>query len=122
MTACLAKSSRPSELCSQQCLSPTPSHIHGVQWCWVQSAVPRGDWTSVQRSCVGPEADEQLLCRQRPFIKDPTSLIPQLPKPQDLRPFPYKLLLRFLGHKGSVCSLGLHAFTACTSCASADAY
>ena len=41
-------------------------------------------------------------CRRRPFIKDPTSLIPQLPKPQDLRPFPHKLLLRFLGHTGSV--------------------
>ena len=40
--------------------------------------------------------------RRRPFIQDPTSLVPQLPSPQDLRPFPHRLLLRFLGHKGPV--------------------
>ena len=68
--------------------------------------------------CSGAEAHEHLVCRRRPFIKDPTSLIPQLPKPQDLRPFPYKLLLRFLGHKGSVCSPGLLTSTACFNCAS----
>lgn len=33
---------------------------------------------------------------------DPQSLVPKLPKPQDLQPFPTTLLLRYTGHKGRV--------------------
>lgn len=33
---------------------------------------------------------------------DPQSLVPKLPKPQDLQPFPTTLLLRYTGHQGRV--------------------
>lgn len=33
---------------------------------------------------------------------DPQSLVPKLPKPQDLQPFPTTLLLRYTGHKARV--------------------
>lgn len=33
---------------------------------------------------------------------DPQSLIPKLPKPQDLQPFPTTLLLRYTGHTARV--------------------
>jgi ribosome biogenesis protein ERB1 len=36
---------------------------------------------------------------------DPEALVPKLPKPKDLQPFPSVLALRFLGHKGAVRSL-----------------
>lgn len=40
-------------------------------------------------------------------ITDPESLVPKLPKPKDLQPFPALLALRFMGHKGPVRSLSL---------------
>ena len=33
---------------------------------------------------------------------DPQSLVPKLPKPQDLQPFPTTLLLRYTGHTSKV--------------------
>ena len=33
---------------------------------------------------------------------DPQSLVPKLPKPQDLQPFPTTLLLRYTGHSARV--------------------
>ena len=33
---------------------------------------------------------------------DPDSLLPQLPKPAELRPFPTTLAIEYRGHKGSV--------------------
>lgn len=33
---------------------------------------------------------------------DPQTLVPKLPKPQDLQPFPTTLLLRYTGHTGRV--------------------
>ena len=41
--------------------------------------------------------------KKRAFVKDPQTLLPKLPKPQELQPFPTTLLLRFLGHTGPVC-------------------
>ncbi|KAH9129931.1 hypothetical protein LEN26_008054 [Aphanomyces euteiches] len=38
---------------------------------------------------------------------DPESLVPQLPKPRDLRPFPNTLALLFTGHTGRVRSLSM---------------
>jgi len=38
-------------------------------------------------------------------VDDPKSLVPRLPKPKDLQPFPTSLSLRFLGHRGPVRSL-----------------
>jgi hypothetical protein len=37
---------------------------------------------------------------------DPKTLVPKLPKPQDLQPFPQVLAMRYSGHKGdcAVCS------------------
>lgn len=40
--------------------------------------------------------------RKRPVVSDPQTLIPKMPKPQDLQPFPTTLLLQFLGHKAAV--------------------
>ena len=40
--------------------------------------------------------------RRRPLVQDPESLVPQLPSPRDLRPFPTSLMLRYLGHTASV--------------------
>lgn len=40
--------------------------------------------------------------RKRPFVKDARSLIPELPKPSDLRPYPSTLLIRYLGHTATV--------------------
>ncbi len=36
---------------------------------------------------------------------DPQSLVPKLPKPQDLQPFPTTLLLRYIGHTARVGTL-----------------
>lgn len=48
---------------------------------------------------------------------DPQSLVPKLPKPQDLQPFPTTLLLRYTGHKGRVRlsdeTPSCHAFPRC---------
>jgi ribosome biogenesis protein ERB1 len=38
-------------------------------------------------------------------VDDPKSLVPRLPKPKDLQPFPTLLSLRFLGHRGPVRTL-----------------
>jgi ribosome biogenesis protein ERB1 len=38
-------------------------------------------------------------------VDDPKSLVPRLPKPKDLQPFPTLLSLRFLGHRGPIRSL-----------------
>ena len=40
--------------------------------------------------------------RKRPYVKDPQTLVPKMPKPQDLQPFPTVLLLQFRGHKAAV--------------------
>ena len=49
---------------------------------------------------------------------DPQSLVPKLPKPQDLQPFPTTLLLRYTGHTARVsipvlCSLFLYSQCPC---------
>ena len=40
--------------------------------------------------------------RMRLHVASPEALLPQLPKPRDLQPFPTTLLLKFLGHVGKV--------------------
>lgn len=40
----------------------------------------------------------------RLHVPSPEALLPQLPKPQDLQPFPTTLMLKFLGHTGKVSS------------------
>jgi ribosome biogenesis protein ERB1 len=40
--------------------------------------------------------------RKRLFVPDAKALVPKLPKPRDLQPFPTSLALRFLGHKAAV--------------------
>ena len=42
---------------------------------------------------------------KRLHVDDPKSLVPKLPKPKDLQPFPTLLALRFLGHVGPVRSI-----------------
>lgn len=39
--------------------------------------------------------------KKRMFI-DPESLVPKLPKPQDLQPFPTTLAISYEGHTGKV--------------------
>lgn len=46
-------------------------------------------------------ASRQQVMRT-PALADPSSILPQLPKPQDLRPFPSKLALVYSGHTGKV--------------------
>ena len=41
--------------------------------------------------------------RKRLFVPDAKALVPKLPKPRDLQPFPTTLALRYLGHKAAVC-------------------
>ena len=36
---------------------------------------------------------------------DPQSLVPKLPKPQELQPFPTTLAIRYSGHRGKVRAL-----------------
>lgn len=50
--------------------------------------------------------------RRRPLVKDPESLVPQLPSPKDLRPFPTTLMLRYQGHTGSVRAVALSSVLA----------
>ena len=38
---------------------------------------------------------------------DPESLVPQLPKPRDLRPFPTAMEMHYVGHKGAVTSIAV---------------
>ena len=40
--------------------------------------------------------------RKRLFVPDAKALVPKLPKPRDLQPFPTSLALRFLGHRAAV--------------------
>ena len=40
--------------------------------------------------------------RKKRLDIDPESLVPRLPKPADLQPFPTTLLLRYIGHTGRV--------------------
>ena len=40
--------------------------------------------------------------RKRLFVPDAKALVPKLPKPRDLQPFPTTLALRYLGHKAAV--------------------
>ena len=52
-----------------------------------------------------------FLCprqRRRKLRIDPDSLIPALPKPADLRPFPTRLAIAFTGHTAAVRSLAVH--------------
>ena len=44
--------------------------------------------------------------RKRLFVPDAKALVPKLPKPRDLQPFPTTLALRYLGHKAAVSSSG----------------
>ena len=46
--------------------------------------------------------------RKKRLHVDPESLVPQLPKPRDLQPFPTTLALRFEGHTGKVRTLSPH--------------
>ena len=53
--------------------------------------------------------------------KDPDQLLPTLPSPQDLRPYPCKLGFQYKGHKGAVRSLsvnpgGQYLATGCDDC------
>lgn len=41
-------------------------------------------------------------------VSDPASLIPKLPKPKDLQPFPAILSVRYVGHTSKVTSLSVH--------------
>lgn len=43
--------------------------------------------------------------QNRVHIQDPKSLLPTLPKPRDLQPFPHRLAKRFLGHTAAVSGL-----------------
>lgn len=43
--------------------------------------------------------------RKKRMFVNPDSLVPQLPKPRDLQPFPTTLALKFTGHKGKVRSI-----------------
>ena len=43
--------------------------------------------------------------RKRLFVPDAKALVPKLPKPRDLQPFPTTLALRYLGHKAAVSTL-----------------
>jgi len=38
---------------------------------------------------------------------DPDSLIPQLPSPKDLKPFPYALAITYAGHTGKIRSISI---------------
>ena len=40
--------------------------------------------------------------RKRVFVPDARALVPKLPRPRDLQPFPTALALRYLGHTGPV--------------------
>ena len=40
--------------------------------------------------------------KKRVFVSDAKSLVPQLPKPRDLQPFPTSLAMRYLGHTAPV--------------------
>ena len=40
--------------------------------------------------------------RKRVFVPDAKALVPKLPRPRDLQPFPTQLALRYLGHTGPV--------------------
>ena len=46
--------------------------------------------------------------RKRLFVPDAKALVPKLPKPSDLRPFPTTLALRYLGHKAAVSCSQIH--------------
>ena len=43
--------------------------------------------------------------RKRVFVPDAKALVPKLPRPRDLQPFPTQLALRYLGHTGPVRAL-----------------
>lgn len=44
-------------------------------------------------------------------IKDPQQLVPQLPKPRDLQPFPTTLAMEYTGHQGAVHSVAPDPWT-----------
>lgn len=46
---------------------------------------------------------------KRMDISDPESLVPKLPKPKELQPFPTTLCVSYLGHSSKVNSLSVHA-------------
>ena len=53
------------------------------------------------------------LCPREPKLKlnpklDPRDLLPQLPKPKDLQPFPTQIAITYHGHNGSVTSVSAH--------------
>jgi ribosome biogenesis protein ERB1 len=43
--------------------------------------------------------------RKRIIIDNPENLVPQLPKPKDLQPFPSQLSVRYVGHQGAIMCL-----------------
>ncbi|KAI5066579.1 hypothetical protein GOP47_0019203 [Adiantum capillus-veneris] len=45
--------------------------------------------------------------RKKRINIDPESLVPKLPKPKDLQPFPTTCYLEFFGHAGPVCSIAV---------------
>ena len=53
------------------------------------------------------------LCPREPKLKtnpklQPRDLLPELPKPRDLQPFPTQVSLNYVGHKGSVTCVSSH--------------
>ena len=40
--------------------------------------------------------------KKRVFVKDPETLVPKLPKPQDLQPFPTTAIMQYIGHTAPV--------------------
>ena len=53
------------------------------------------------------------LCPREPKLKlnpklDPRDILPQLPKPKDLQPFPTQVAFSYIGHKGCVRCLSAH--------------
>lgn len=45
--------------------------------------------------------------RRKRLNIDPESLVPKLPKPQDLKPFPSALCIEYIGHKGKIRSFSI---------------
>lgn len=48
-----------------------------------------------------PHAPRAQVRKKRLHI-NPEALVPKLPKPTDLQPFPSQLAMRYTGHKGKV--------------------
>lgn len=47
--------------------------------------------------------------RKKKLDIDPESLLPTLPKPEELRPFPTQMTIEYKGHKSRVRSISINA-------------